>query len=203
MKPPSFLYFLVLFFILTMSLQAGTKEELVRLQNDVNDLRSQLLEFEKILNENNSGLKSLIEQLNDQVASSNMLLDKIAAAVQQQASQETADASTIVPELQTLSVKIDEMITSLTALASQVSELKVQSKSTQQFIPSNVSASDATFNQALNDLIGGESDLAIQGFQAYLNYFPAGDKAAAARYYIGEAHYNMNRYPEAIEAYVT
>ncbi len=201
MKPSTFVYIFVLLTVLTVPLQAGTKEELVRLQNDVITLQNQFREFEKILNENNSGLKSLVEQLNDQVATSNMLLDTIAATMQKQSSEENADMKNVVPELRTLSVKIDEMTTSLSALAQQVSDLKVQSKPTQQFFPSNMSASDNTFNQALNDFIAGESDLAIQGFDAYLNYFPDGDKSTAARYYIGESHYNMGRYPEAVEAF--
>lgn len=201
MKKSIFFYFLILFLAITASLQAGTKEELMRLQNDVMTLQNQFREFEKILNDNNSGLKSLIEQLNDQTAKSNVLLDKIASSLEQQASEESSRNDAILPQIQTLSGKIDEMITSISALAGQVSELKVQSQPINQIAPSDISASDSTFNQALNDLIGGDSSLAIQGFEAYLNFFPNGDKAAAAQYYIGEAHYNMKQYPEAIEAF--
>jgi len=201
MKSSIFFSFLVLFLALATSIQAGTKEELVRLQNDVITLQNQFRAFEKILNENNSGLKSLVVQLNDQVAKSNMLLDTIVSTLEQQSTAKSSEMDAIIPEIQTLSVKIEEMMTSLSALANQVSELKVQSKPIRQILSTDISASDETFNQALNDLIGGDSDLAIQGFNAYLNFFPSGDKAEASRYYIGEAYYNMERYAPAIEAF--
>lgn len=192
---------LVLLFISVTTAPAGTKEELVRLQHDINTLRNQMLEFEKNLTENISGLKSLIEQLNDQVAQSNLLLDKAVTALEQKDSGENSNNDEIIATIRMQSGKIDEMSTSISALARQVSELKSQSKPLNRFVPSSPTSSDATFNEALNDLIAGNSDLAIQGFNAYLNFFPSGDKAAAARYYIGEAHYNMKRYPQAIEAF--
>jgi tol-pal system protein YbgF len=201
MKPFTFSLFVLLFLALSISAQAGTKEELMRLQNDVITLQNQFREFERILNENNSGIKSLVEQLNDQVAKANMLLDKVVTALQQQEASQNSENSTVLPEVRALSGKLDEMIPILSAISNQVSELKVQSKPMHQILPTDVSAADATFNQALNDLIGGDSDVAIEGFNAYLKFFPSGDKADAATYYIGEAHYNMKRYPQAMESF--
>jgi tol-pal system protein YbgF len=201
MKKSIFFYLLVLLFAFASTVQAGTKEELVRLQEDVNTLRTQFLEFEKTLVESNNGLKSLIEQLNDQVAKSNMLLNKVSDAIEQQDSGNRSGKDEILPEIQLLSGKIDEMITSLSALARQVSEMKVQSKPIYQTAPSGLSSADITFNQAHLDLIEGRSDLALEGFNTYLALSPSGDKATAARYYIGEACYNMKQFPQAIEAF--
>jgi tol-pal system protein YbgF len=201
MKLSTVSLFVVVFVASSISAQAGTKEELMRLQNDVMTLQNQFREFERMLNENNSGIRSLVEQLNDQVAKANLLLDKVATSLQEQAASQNSQDSEVVPEIRALSSKIDEMIPVLSAISNQVSELKVQSKPINQILPTNVSASDATFNQALNDLIGGDSDVAIEGFNAYLKFFPTGDKADAATYYIGEAQYNMNRYPQAMESF--
>jgi tol-pal system protein YbgF len=49
--------------------------------------------------------------------------------------------------------------------------------------------------------VQGNFDLAIQGFTAYLNSFPTGEKAAAAHYNIGEAYYSQNKIPAAIAAF--
>lgn len=201
MKKSILSHLLVWLFVSATFLQAGTQEELVRLQNDIITLQNQFREYEKIYNENSSGLKNLVEQLNDQVAKSNMLLDEVLAALQLQASGSRSDIDAMSPKIQALSGKIEEMLTSLSALSRQVSEMKIQSQPVGGFAPSGPSSSDATFNQALNDLIGGNPELAIQGFNAYLDFFPSGDKATAARYYIGEAYYNMNRFPEAVEAF--
>lgn len=188
---------LVVSFVSAFTVQAGTKEELVRLQNDVITLQNQFREFERTLSENNTGLKSLIEQLNDQVAESNMLLKRVASAVEELTAGENSDTAEMLPEIQKISGKIDEMATGISALARQVSELKVQSKP----VFSSGLSGDATYNQALQDLIEGNFDLAIQGFNAYLNQSPEPDRAAGARYYIGEAYYNMDRFPKAAEIF--
>jgi tol-pal system protein YbgF len=201
MKKLIFSHLLVLLFVFTSSLQAGTKEDLVRLQNDVITLQNQFREFDKTLNENHSSLKSLIEQLNDQAATSNVLLNKIVAALEQQASGDGSVKDEIVPEIQELSSKLTEVLTSISALARQVSDLKVQSQPINRIITSDLSSADATFNQAFHDLIQGNFDLAIQGFNTYLNLFPSGDKATAAKYNIGEAYYNLDQFTLAIEAF--
>jgi TolA-binding protein len=201
MKKPILSHLLVLLFVFTSSLQAGTKEDLVRLQNDVITLQNQFREFDKTLNENHSSLKSLIEQLNDQAATSNVLLNRIVAALEQQASEDGSGKDEIVPEIQELSSKLTEVLTSISALARQVSDLKVQSQPINRRITSDLSSADTIFDQAFKDLVQGNWELALQGFNTYLNLFPSGDKAAAARLNIGEVYYNMDRFPEAMNVF--
>jgi tol-pal system protein YbgF len=185
---------------------AGTKEELEQLQNDILDLRKQMLGFEKSFGERLEGLKTLVEQLNDQIAESNILFGKFAAEIEKLANRPSADQA-ILQELQTLSSKMDETGTRISALAQQLSELKVQSKPLSQRMLQGGSISDeevsqnAIYDQAFNDFVQGNFDLAIQGFIAYLSNFPLGEKAALAQYNIGEAYYNQNRMPQAIAAF--
>ncbi|MBN2241266.1 MAG: tetratricopeptide repeat protein [Acidobacteria bacterium] len=204
MKKSIVIHLFLILFVFAASLQAGTKEELERLQYDVNALRDQLREYEKTLHENNtgiSGLKSLIEQLNDQAAKSNALLENVLAALEGQTSRDRSEKEEILPEIQELSNKIDDMAMSISALARQVSDLKVQYASIHTAVSPDLSSADTLFNQAYYDLLEENYDLAISGFNAYLSQFPAGDKATAARYNIGEAYYYMNRFQPAIEAY--
>jgi tol-pal system protein YbgF len=204
MKKSILFHLFLILFAFTASLQAGTKEELMRLQSDVNLLREQLREFEKTLHENStevSGLKSLVEQLNDQAAKSNLLLEKVLVAIERQNSGDRDEEEKILPEIQALTTKIDDMAMSISALARQVSELKVQPATMDASVSPNLSSADSLFNQAYYDLLEENYDLAISGFNAYLSQFPAGDKAAAARYNIGEAYYYTNRFEPAIAAY--
>ncbi len=198
MKKKIFSLLLILLFVLTPALTAGTAEELVRLQNDIITLQTQIRVLEKTLNENNSGLKSLIEQLNDQAATTNVLLDRMVAALEEQASGNRSSKDEIVPEIQKISSKLNEVLTSISALARQISDLKVQTQPANRIMAYDLSSADAAFDQAFNDLIQGNFDLAIQGFNTYLNLFPSGDKATAARYNIGEAYYNLKQFPQAI-----
>jgi tol-pal system protein YbgF len=47
----------------------------------------------------------------------------------------------------------------------------------------------------------GQYPLAIQGFQAYLNYYPKNDMADDAQFQIGESYSNSGKWAEAVAAY--
>jgi tol-pal system protein YbgF len=193
---------------LTPAAQAGTKEEILRLQNDVLALQNQLRLFEKTFNEKTDGLKSLIVQLNDQVGKSNQLLGTISATLETQSSGDKSGTQALLQEIRNLGTKIDDSATRISALAQQVAEMKVQSKpiATQRVYqnPGDGSATlspDSIYNEALNDLIQGNLDLAIEGFTAFIKSYPTSDKADDAQYNIGEAYYNSGKYPQAIAAF--
>jgi tol-pal system protein YbgF len=180
-------------------LWAGTKEELVRLQSDVVALRDQIREFEKSFSEKTDGLKSLVVQLNDQVAKSNLLIEKISTSIESQASGVRTSDEVLHQEIRSLSGKIDDIATRVSALAQQVSDLKVQSN------PVSTGTSglspDVMYDQASRDFVQGNLDLAIQEFTAYLNTYPGGDKAAAALCSIGDAYTYQNNISQAIAVF--
>jgi tol-pal system protein YbgF len=57
------------------------------------------------------------------------------------------------------------------------------------------------WDEALNDFYVGQYDLAISGFEAYLQYNPRSVMADDAQFHIGQAHYLAKRFKEAIQAY--
>jgi tol-pal system protein YbgF len=59
----------------------------------------------------------------------------------------------------------------------------------------------AAYNQAYNDYLKGNYDLAVAGFAGFLKQFPSTSLSAHAQYWIGEAFYNKKEYKAAIEAY--
>jgi tol-pal system protein YbgF len=59
----------------------------------------------------------------------------------------------------------------------------------------------ALYNAAYNDYLKGNYDLALRGFQQYLENFPTTSLAANATYWIGESYYRQKRYRQAIEQY--
>ncbi len=201
------IFCLLFFFMFAAPLTiAGTKEEIVRLQNDVLQLQNQIRDFErdfeKAFNEKTDGLKSLMEQLNDQMAKSNKLLDRVLQGLENQASNTQSTNQTVLPEIRTLSSKIDEMGTRISALAQQVTDLKVQSKPLTQGINSTGSFSQGSaYDQAYSDYVQGNFDLAIQEFTAYLSSSPGGDKTSIAQFYLGDAYSAQGKLPQAIAAF--
>lgn len=57
------------------------------------------------------------------------------------------------------------------------------------------------FGMAMNDYLGGDYQLAIPGFEAYLRTYATAPNAAQAQYYVGESLFQLTRYQEAITAY--
>ena len=203
MKPITFVCLLLMIFAAT-SARAGTKEELMRLQSDVLAMQNQMREFEKTFSEKTEGLKSLVVQLNDQVAKSTLILNRVSATLENQTSGANSSQQAVLQEIRNLSGKLDDMATRISALAQQINDLKVQSKSISQSSSNpggGLSSPDSIYNQAYNDFVQGNYDLAIQGFMAYLGISPNGDKAAAAQYYIGYSYLNQQKYPQAVAAF--
>jgi tol-pal system protein YbgF len=202
MKPKIYIFFLLGLGAALPWAQAGTKEEVVRLQNDVIALQNQIREFEKTFSERIDGLKSLVVQLNDQVAKSNLILGGVSASIENQASGVRSSDQVLFKEIRALSTKIDDAATRISVLAQQLDELKVQSKpANQEAAPGRNLSPDSLFNRANDDLVRANFDLAIQGFTAYLNGNPGGDKTSAALYGLGEAYFNQTKMPEAISAF--
>jgi TolA-binding protein len=197
-------YCLLIVFItaLPFSVQAGTKEEIMRLQSDVLALRDQIREFEKAFSEKTDGLKSLVVQLNDQVAKSTLILERISASIENQTSGVRATDQALLKEIRTLTAKVDDTSMSIAALVQQVNDLKVQSKSLNQGpAPGAALSPEVLYNQAYLDFVQEKFDLAIKGFQEYLNNYPGGDQAAMVLLYTGDAYYYQKMLPQAIAAY--
>ena len=172
---------LIAFLAALPSLQAGTKEEIMRLQSDVLTLQNQIREAEKTFSERIDGLKSLVVQLNDAVGTSSATLNKITALLEGQSSGVRSVDQSVLQEIRNLSAKMDDSATRISALAQQLSELKVQYKALSQEESQPATPSpDAMYSQAMRDFVQGNFDLAIQEFTAYVNSYPGGDKAAAA-----------------------
>lgn len=54
---------------------------------------------------------------------------------------------------------------------------------------------------ALKDYQAGNYELALRGFQDYLKFYPTGERASSAQFYLGQTLYAQGKYPDAIDAY--
>jgi tol-pal system protein YbgF len=59
----------------------------------------------------------------------------------------------------------------------------------------------SAFNLALNDYQSGRYELALSGFQKFLQDFPSATLAPDAHYWLGETYYSMRDYVRAIQAF--
>lgn len=57
------------------------------------------------------------------------------------------------------------------------------------------------YEAANRDRSGGQLDLALQGYQQYLQYYGTTELAPNAQFYIGQIHYDRGEFPQALAAF--
>ena len=186
-------------FIALSAAQAGTKEELIRLQNEVRILQDQFLEFNETYTARLDGLRSLVEQLNDEIARSNSALSRLGATLNNRTEDARGQESSLLSEIRALSEKIDDLSIGYSVLAQQFNDYKLQS--TMRAASSSSLSADSMYNQAMRDYTQGDFDMAIEGFTAYVDTYPGGETAARALLYIGESYSSLNKLREAVESF--
>jgi tol-pal system protein YbgF len=67
--------------------------------------------------------------------------------------------------------------------------------------PSIPASSKEYYDRAFGDYTVGQYDLAIRGFQEYLNRFPDAPDAPAAQFLVGESYFMLGKFGEAVAAY--
>ena len=82
MKTKICFYILLAAFGAVSTVQAGTKEELIRLQNEVKIIQRQFQEFSESYNEHLGAVHSLVIQLNDEIARTNSTLSRMGVTQQ-------------------------------------------------------------------------------------------------------------------------
>ena len=181
---------------------AGTEEELIRLQNDVLALQNQIRLLQKSSDENGSILKSLLEQLNDQIANANVRMEALAEAIQAQKKDQGAFVAQIQQQIQSLSIKWDDTNNRIAALQQglQENQMKVQSLRQAPGTGSSIEP-DQVYSAVYNDYLMGNYELAIAGFQDFLVNFPDSEYSDNASYYLGVCYHEKGRYEQAIQAF--
>jgi len=201
MKTKICICILITAFVAIPAAQAGTKEELIRLQNEIMVLQKQFLEFNENNNERLDGLRSLIIQLNDQIAKTNNNMSRLDAALNNRTEDARSQETSLLSEIRGLSQKFDDISTGVTVLAQQFNDYKLQA-TMRPGAASSLSA-ETMFNQAFRDYAAGDFEMAIEGFTAYVETYPGGETAAKALLYIGESYSSpdQNRLTEAVQAF--
>lgn len=193
---------LIAAFITLPTAQANTSRELMRLQNEIKLLQQQFEEFNNSYNERLDALRSLIIQLNDQVAKSGSTLSSLGMALDNRTVDALNQDRSLLAEIRELSEKIDDASIGISVLAQQLNDFKLQSSMRTIDGPSALNLSpDTMFNQAMRDFILGDFDMAIEGFRAFVEMYPGGDQAARAWLHIGDSHASLQRLRDSVDAY--
>ena len=188
------------------------------------DREHQQLEADiRMLQEQAQLLQQMLSGLGDALKQVNTRLDDQTALERKAFADGKVQMDNLSGDLRIVREKVDETNVRLGSLSQEMEALRTSLPQPGAIAPPATSSSDATapaggvpsaapppapgqtpqrlWDSAWSDYTIGQYPLAIQGFQAYLNYYPKSDQADYAQYNIGESYFRSGKMAEAAVAY--
>lgn len=213
-------------FLLAISVSAGLAAPAGAQSREQRQIMADL----RILQEQSQQLQILIDQLGETLKAVNARLDDQANATRKAFADQKLTIDTLSSDLRVVREKVDDNNVRIGSLAQELESLRqsVQQMQLTPAAPIAETASGATgeapagapppvpapaapvalgtspqraWDTAFSDYVGGQYDLAVLGFDAYIREFPKSDMADNAQVLIGKSLMLDNKYDKAVEAF--
>ncbi|MCC7498917.1 MAG: tetratricopeptide repeat protein [Bryobacterales bacterium] len=195
----------------------GQKQEVKELQRDVALLQDSVRILQSSLDQKTAALTVLVQQTLDNVNRTNTNIALLNAALSDQEKKVAAPVAGVGQKIDQLTEEFRFVSESIKDLNSRMSKLQMQLQDTVNTIktlqapppppgaisggpPPGMSA-QTTYENAMRDKSAGNLDLALQGFNDYLRYFPDTDFSPNAQFYVGEIYFQKGDYDNASKAF--
>ena len=175
-------------------------KEMLRLEQDVIDLKAQVKVLQSTLDSNNTAVKTLVEKMYDQVnslSSGMQTISKNVDALKSQGDTSTKEMRTILTNLSGTVNDIQDGFTSVRTQMSSLSKQITSMKTTSE----PLARPDDMWRQAYADYSAGLYDLAVGDFQDFLSKAPGDPKTADAHFFMGETLSALKKYDQAVNEY--
>src|SRR4051812_23580710 len=185
-----------------------------QIEADIRMLQEQSQQLQQMLASLGDALKQLGARIDDQTAlerkafaDAKVQMDNVSGDIR--IIREKVDETNV--RLGTLSQEMETIRTSMPQPgAPMVAPATSDASSTQGAVPDAAATPpapapgqnpDRMWTEAFSDYSMGLYPTAIQGFEAYIKYYPKSDRADDAQFQVGESYFNSNKFPEALAAY--
>lgn len=185
----------------------------------------QLMAEIRMLQEQNQQLQALLGTLQDTLKTVTTKIDDQSAATRKAMADQLLAVTNIGENVQMLREKTNETNVRISTVSQEISALREAIASqpppqvsmpagTEPPPPGSIAAPPPAatappvgvspqrmFEASYDDYTSGRFDLAIQGFQGYIQTFPRTAQAADAQFNIGMSYYSQSKWPEARDAF--
>ncbi|MBI2682053.1 MAG: tol-pal system protein YbgF [Acidobacteriales bacterium] len=196
-----------LILVLTLAavpMHAGTKEQLIQLQTQVQALQDQMARMQTSFDERMGVMRSLVEQTTDAVNRLNGSLNALDKGVKGLTSETASKTDQVSAQVQSLQDSVDELKSRVAKLSKQLEDIQAA----QQNLNAAPAASagqappaDELYNGGLRDYTTGKYDLAQQEFGDYLKYYPNTELAGNAQFYVADILFKQGKFDQAVKEY--
>ena len=185
----------------------------------------QLMAEIRMLQEQNQQLQALLGSLQDTLKTVTTKLDDQSAATRKAMADQLLAVNNIGDNVRVLREKTDETNVRISTVSQEIDALRqaiasqpapagaVAPGTDPGAVPSTTPSQPSSpsppvgvspqrmFEASYDDYTAGRWELAIQGFQGYIQTFPRTAQAADAQYNIGMSYYQQGKWPEARDAF--
>ena len=187
--------------VLTLSVASyGQEREIIQLQADIIRLTQQVAEIQNSLDDRNATLQGLVEQLADRVIPLADAVERISGALDDVRSSTDRLSGEMRVLVSNLGDDVEIMNRNLSDLRTEMNSVS-QQLTTLNTTTTQLESPEGSMRLAFGDMLAGNYDLAIEGFRAYIDDFPASPRASEAQLYIGDSYFNQDAYEQAIIEY--
>lgn len=184
---------------------AGTKEQLIQLQTQVQALQDQMSRMQTSFDERMGVMRNLVEQTTDSVNKLNASIATVDKGLQSRTAESSTRVEQVSGQLQALQDSVDELKGRLAKVSKQLEEMQAAQQNLQaqpaQQPAAQAPPADVLYNNALRDYNAAKYDLAGQEFADYLKYYATTDLAGNAQFYVADIAYRMGNYQAAVTEY--
>jgi tol-pal system protein YbgF len=202
--------FLVLSFTIWILPAYGANKDIVQLQTQVDQLQQQITQMKQSFDERMGVMKNLLEHNTDAANKVTAAINDLQISINKQQQDRAAQVDQISGQIQALNDTMDELKVRLAKLSKQFEDMQAaqQSMAAQQSqvqqqaqAVAQAPAPDVLYNEALRDYSSGKNDLAVQGFNDYIKFYPNTDLAGNAYFYLAEIQFKAADYKKAVANY--
>ena len=212
---------LVAWAVTVPSLASGQIRERQQIMADIRMLHEQTMRLQRLISDLDESLQALSSQLDGQAdatvrafADQRLLVDNVAGDVRilrEKLDDTNVRISSMSQEVEALRVAIPPLGMRMTMPAGEpvidpetglVAEGPREPVVPAPAVPLNPGVSpQRMYDTAWADYTNGQWELAVEGFEAYLNTFPRSELADDAQFYIGQTRYADGQFQESVAAF--
>ncbi len=206
----------------------GVSRETIQMMQQLDTLLQMVQSLQKTVDTQTAVLRTLIEQNTNAISQMKQEVSGIQNGTSHSLATSSSKIDNVTSQIQALSASIAETNSRLAKLSDQVAQTQNiiqtlnqppaqpqpnaaqgapgqagQPGDAQQPAQPQVPDPASLFSSALSSYNSGQYQLAVQGFQEYLQYYANTDRASDAQFYIGDSYYNMGNYPKAVNEFNT
>jgi tol-pal system protein YbgF len=202
-------FLLLLSAVLAVPSFAGTKEQLIQLQTQMQDLQDQMHRMQQAFDERMGVMRNLVEQTTDAVNKTNTSVANLDKTLHAQTGESTTKVDQVSTQVQALQDSVDELKARMAKLSKQLEDMQAGQQNlnapTTPGAPAGAGGPpqaqapppEVLYNNALRDYNAGKMDLASGEFGDYLKFYPTTDLAGNAQFYLADIQYRSGNFQQA------